>query len=150
MIFCLVVLGLPFAKFGGSSVLSWVGLEIGLQTAKIGLSEQLAGRLCCWLTDSVSTGRLGSPMFLQYLAGCPAVGHYRPFLDPVYAWVASMDTGRVYLLPRAIILIFKFLANALQGEGCLVSVSRHVTATKTFPHRCTCGGRRNLDKRLGP
>ena len=145
MIFYLVVLGLPFAwkKFGGGSVLSWVGLEIGLQTAKIGLSEQLAGRLCCWLTDSVSTGRLGSPMFLQCLGGCHAVGHYRPFLDPddpVYAWVASMDTGRVYLLPRAIILIFKFLANALQGEGCLVSVSRHVTATKTFPHRCTCGG----------
>ena len=62
--------------------------------------------------------------------GLTALGHFRPFLGPVYAWVASMDTGRVYLLPKAIILIFKFLAKALQGEGRLVSVSRRVTTPK--------------------
>ena len=59
VIFYLVVLGLPFAwkKFGGGSVLSWVGFEICLQSAKIGLSEQRARWLCRWLDDSVSTGR---------------------------------------------------------------------------------------------
>ena len=132
----LVVLGLPFAwkKFGGVSVLSWVGFEICLQSAKIGLSEQRARWLCRWLDDSVSTGwaRIAdvSAVLGRLSFGLTALGHFRPFLRPVYAWVASMDTGRVYLLPKAIILIFKFLAKALQGEGRLVSVSRHVTTPK--------------------
>ena len=38
--------------------------------------------------------------------------------------------GCLHLLPKAIILIFKLLAKALQGEGRLVSVSRHVTTPK--------------------
>ena len=136
VIFYLVVLGLPFAwkKFGGGSVLSWVGFEICLQSAKIGLSEQRARWLCRWLDDSVSTGRARiadvSAVLGRLSFGLTALGHCRPFLGPVYAWVASMDTGRVYLLPKAIILIFKFLAKALQGEGRLVSVSRHVTTPK--------------------
>ena len=38
--------------------------------------------------------------------------------------------GCLHLLPKAIILIFKLLAKALQGEGRLVSISRHVTTPK--------------------
>ena len=39
--------------------------------------------------------------------GFTALWHLRPFLGPVYAW----------RLPRALILIFRFLSRALEGDG---------------------------------
>ena len=93
VIFYLVVLGLPFAgkNFGGGS-------EICLQSAKIGLSEQHARWLCRWLDDSVSTGRARiadvSAVLGRLSFGLTALAHFRPFLGPVYAWVASICSRR--------------------------------------------------------
>ena len=107
-------MGLPFAwkKFGGGSAFTWVGFEICLRGAKIGLSEQRAKWLSNWLLDRVAAGHAiaadVSAVLGRLSFGLTALGHLRPFLGPVYAWVASVDGHRTYQLPKAIALIFKF------------------------------------------
>ena len=54
-------------------------------------------------------------------------------LSSVYAWAASLDHGRTYKVPRAIALIFKFLAEALSGTGRLVAAGKpHVSERELF------------------
>ena len=54
--------------------------------------------------------------------GLTALGHYRPFLGPVYVWVAAMQNFSVCRLPKAKQLIFQFLARVLDGDGRLLAV----------------------------
>ena len=69
-------------------------------------------------------------MSAQCWVACHALGHFRPFLGPVYAWVATLDHGRSYKVPRAIALIFKFLATALSGTGRLVAAGKPLAMEK--------------------
>lgn len=128
-IYFMTVLGLPFAwkKFKGGVDLAWVGFEISLKGSKLGLSVARSQWLVKWLSDTADVGRVRvadmSAVLGRLSFGLTALGHLRPFLGPVYAWTAAM-TGKVIWgqLPKAIILIFRFLARALAGSGRLVSV----------------------------
>ena len=129
IIYFMTVLGLPFAwkKFKGGVDLAWVGFEISLKGSKLGLSVARSQWLVKWLSETADTGRVRvadmSAVLGRLSFGLTALGHLRPFLGPVYAWTAAM-TGKVIWgqLPKAIILIFRFLAKALAGSGRLVSV----------------------------
>jgi hypothetical protein len=119
-IYFMTIVGLPFAwkKFQGGVDLAWVGFELCLKGSKLGLSLARSQWLVKWLSDTADLGRVRiadmSAVWGRLSFGLTALGHLRPFLGPVYAWTAAMTrkviTGN---LPKAIILIFKFLANAL-------------------------------------
>lgn len=128
-IYFMTIVGLPFAwkKFRGGVDLAWVGFEICLKGSKLGLSAARSQWLIKWLSDAADVGRVRvadmSAVLGRLSFGLTALGHLRPFLGPVYAWTAAM-TGKVILgkLPKAIIVIFRFLAKALAGGGRLASV----------------------------
>ena len=145
IIYFMTVLGLPFAwkKVKGGVDLAWVGFEISLKGSKLGLSVARSQWLVKWLSETADTGRVRvadmSAVLGRLSFGLTALGHLRPFLGPVYAWTAAM-TGKVIWgqLPKAIILIFRFLAKALAGSGRLVSVPPAPgRASRAFPDRCT-------------
>ena len=128
LIFLYVVLGLPFTwkKFRGGVELTWVGFEIVLKGAKLGLSSSRAQWLVKWLRTTADLGQAKiadvSSVLGRLSFGLTALGHYRPFLGPVYAWVAAMQNFSVCRLPKAIQLIFRFLAKVLDGDGRLLAV----------------------------
>ena len=139
VIFFFVLLGLPFSwrKFKGGGEFCWVGLELNLRESKLGLSAQRAQWLIQWLTKTTAADCFKiadvSAVLGRLSFALTALGHLRPFLGPVYAWVASLDHRRAYKVPRAISLIFKFLAKALGGGGRLTSAGKaHAVEKELF------------------
>ena len=139
VIFFFVLLGLPFSwrKFKGGGEFCWVGLELNLRESKLGLSVQRAQWLIQWLTKTTAADYVKiadvSAVLGRLSFALTALGHLRPFLGPVYAWVASLDHRHAYKVPRAISLIFKFLAKALGGGGRLTSAGKaHAVEKELF------------------
>ena len=139
VIFFFVLLGLPFSwrKFKGGGEFCWVGLELNLRESKLGLSVQRAQWLIQWLTKTTAADCVKiadvSAVLGRLSFALTALGHLRPFLGPVYAWVASLDHRHAYKVPRAISLIFKFLAKALGGGGRLTSAGKaHAVEKELF------------------
>jgi len=124
-IFLLEVLGLPFAwkKFKGGIDVEWVGFELCLKGARLGLSEVRAQWLIEWLATTAQRGTVKIAELASVLGrlsfGLTALGHLRPFLGPIYAWVAAMGSLGECKVPKALVLIFRFLAAALEGSGRL-------------------------------
>ena len=102
VIFFFVVLGLPFSwhKFKGGDEFGWVGFVLNIRECKLGLSVQRAQWLVKWLsqTSTPSCVRIAdvSAVLGRLSFALSALGHFRPFLGPVYAWAASLDHGRTY------------------------------------------------------
>eukprot|EP00435_Cladocopium_sp_Y103_P039501 s2825_g10.t1 len=103
----------------------------------LGLSEVRARWLICWLEkaaegNSVQVAELSSVLG-RLSFGLTALGHLRPFLGPVYAWVAAMDGKGLCRVPKALVLIFKFLARALEvGRLSKVGRKRQGTVQELF------------------
>ena len=131
-----MILGLPFSwrKFMGGEEFGWVGFVLNVRDCKLGLSVQRAQWLVQWLnrTSSASCVKIAdvSAVLGRLSFALTALGHFRPFLGPVYAWVATLDHGRSYKVPRAIALIFKFLATALSGTGRLMAAGKPLAMEK--------------------
>ena len=134
-IFMYVLLGVPFAwkKFVGGPEFTWVGFAMNIRVGALGLSESRAVWAINWLESTAVQGlvrvadvraALGRLSFLH----CP--GHLRPFLGPIYAWVAVLDSCRRYQVPKATILIMQYLARALKGLGRLKPVGTPVAGEK--------------------
>jgi hypothetical protein len=127
-IFFFVILGLPFSwkKFAGGLQLSWVGFTIDLESCALGLSVGRATWAMQWLRDRAAEGKARVADMCAVLGrlsfALSALDHLRPFLGPIYAWVAALEHARVYKLPKAIKLIMLFLAKALEGSGRLTLV----------------------------
>ena len=133
-IYFLQILGLPFAwhKFHGRLQFEWVGFQICLDGCKLGISERRSQWLVGWLRQACNEGQVQvadmSAVLGRLSFALTALGHLRPFLGPIYAWVAAV-TGkmRVARLPKALKLIFSFLCTALDGDGRLRALGRKVS-----------------------
>ena len=127
-IFYLEVLGLPFAwkKFKGGLDVEWVGFQICLKGARLGLSEIRARWLINWLSATAQRGIVKISDLASVVGrlsfGLTALGHLRPFLGPIYAWVAAMNGFGECKVLKALVLIFRFLAVALDDSGRLAKV----------------------------
>ena len=131
-IFFSVLLGLPFSwrKFRGGVEFCWVGFTICLKERSlgIGISARRADWLVSWLSKAacekcVCVADLRAVLGRLSFA-LTALGHLRPFLGPVYTWIAVAEVRCLCQLPTALIFIFGFLATALKTGGRLVPVGR--------------------------
>ena len=135
-IFIYVLLGVPFAwkKFVGGPEFTWVGFAVNVRVGALGLSESRATWAINWLQSTAVQGLVRVADMRAALGrlsfALSALGHLRPFLGPIYAWVAVLDSCRRYQLPKAIILIMQFLAKALRGLGRLTPVGAPVACEK--------------------
>ena len=95
IVFYYVLMGLPFSwkKFIGGTTFQWVGFELVLKGAKLGISLQRAQWLIRWLNSTAQAGQV-KVADMQAVLGrlsfaLTALGHLRPFLGPMYAWGSS-------------------------------------------------------------
>ncbi|CAE7588864.1 unnamed protein product [Symbiodinium sp. CCMP2592] len=136
-IFLYVLLGVPVSwkKFIGGLEFSWVGFALNIRIAALGLSASRAAWAINWLESIAAQGHVRVGDMRAALGrmsfALSALGHLRPFLGPIYAWVAVLDnTTRRYQLSKAIILVLLFLAKALKGQGRLAPVGVRATCEK--------------------
>ena len=135
-IFMYVLLGVPFAwkKFVGGPEFTWVGFTMNIRVGALGLSESRAVWAINWLESTAVQGLVRVADVRAALGrlsfALSALGHLRPFLGPIYAWVAVLDSCRRYQVPKAIILIMQYLARALKGLGRLKPVRTPVAGEK--------------------
>eukprot|EP00438_Fugacium_kawagutii_P010279 Skav225676 [mRNA] locus=scaffold1924:371329:372228:- [translate_table: standard] len=130
-IYFLQILGLPFVwlKFHGGLQFEWVGFQICLDGCQLGTSEQRAQWLVKWLREACADGQVVladvSAVLGRLSFALTALGHLRPFLGPIYAWVAALvGKTSVAKLPKALKLIFTFSCLALEGGGRLQSLGQ--------------------------
>lgn len=115
----LELFGTPFTwhKFGGGFSMEWVGYFLDYKTFSIGISESRARWLVKWLRDTLASGGTRGADMEEVLGrlrfASNALVHIRPWLAPMYAWIASTPPLAYLPLPVLIKLIFRMLIEAL-------------------------------------
>ena len=111
-----------------ASACACVGEAVCGLGSNVNISERRADWLVSWLSKAACEKRVCVADLRAVLGrlsfALTALGHLRPFLGPVYAWIAVAEVRRLCQLPKALIFIFGFLATALKTGGCLVPVGR--------------------------
>jgi len=119
----MAVIGIPFRwkKFRGGTEINWIGYWIDVRAFRLGISEKRAAWLANWLRVQVEAGRVDM-QDLEAVLGrlCFAVApleFLRPFLAPIYAWMAAIGHRGNMALPWAIRFLFVYLAGKIEGDG---------------------------------
>ena len=122
-VFFLSLLGVPFSwkKFKGGTELDWIGYWMDVRASRFGVSLKRATWLSSWLRARVAEGRVDM-RDLEAVLGrlCFAVGpleFLRPFLAPIYAWVAAVAHRGIMVLPWSVRFLFVHIADQFDGDG---------------------------------
>ena len=114
-IFLLEILGIPFAwhKFRGGAEHGWIGFSISAHQRLLGISRSRADWMIGWIRKVKSDGFVNIADMGAVLGrlsfGLTVLPLLRPFLGPLYAWVAAVRHCHVLKLPKAIYMILSFL-----------------------------------------
>lgn len=93
----LVALGVPFSwgKCQGGLVAGWVGYQVDLKQRAVGISEKRARWLHEWCQKTLRAGSARIADMRAVLGrmsfAFSAIEHLRPFLGPLYQWVAVVS-----------------------------------------------------------
>ena len=127
VLFLVVGLPLSWKKIEGGESMSWVGYEVLLREAKLGVTEKralwLGSRYSKLLEEKVvKVGRfqegLGRAAFV-----CSALEYDRPFLAPLYTFASLYDPEATRPLPLYVLATLQFLKGQLARRrhiGCAV------------------------------
>ena len=122
------VLRVPFAwkKFAGGHEFEWVGFWINIDTLSAGISEKRKTWVLKWI-DEVTGDTLVKVKNCQEVLGrlqfvATALITMKPFLGPLYAWIASLPEQSCLPLPVSIKLILRFIAVLLQRCNAMAVV----------------------------
>ena len=132
------VFGLPISwmKCSGGFIFPWVGLEINLRECKLGISEKRAQWLEGWYSATLDHGiilirdlreALGRMSFVY-----GALTSDRPFLGPLYTWVAVSNPSGVLELPVFVRLILQWLRGRLRIRRSASCVARTGPRSESF------------------
>ena len=114
-IFLLEILGIPFAwhKFRGGAEHGWIGFSISAHQRLLGISKSRADWMIGWIRKVKSDGFVNIADMGAVLGrlsfGLTVLPLLRPFLGPLYAWVAAVRHCHILKLPKAIYMILSFL-----------------------------------------
>ena len=117
VLFLVVGLPLSWKKIEGGESMSWVGYEVLLREAKLGVTEKRALWLGSWYSKLleekvVKVGRfqegLGRAAFV-----CSALEYDRPFLAPLYTFASLYDPEATRPLPLYVLATLQFLKGQL-------------------------------------
>ena len=124
------ILGIPFAwgKAGGGLTYEWIGFRMDLTLFEVGLAESRRKWLTEWRQETLDKKAILVQHMadvlgrLQYIA--LVLDQLRPFLGPLYAWVAATPGGACLRLPPFLRLIFSLLLKTLEKGPAMVSARR--------------------------
>ena len=119
-LYVLEILEIPLSwkKVAGGTSLCWIGYQLDVATYEKGIGPSKVAWLCEWvagkLRDGCVQGRVMKGVLgrLSFVAG--ALPHVRPFLGPIYAWVAQLPQGLVATLPLSICLLLEFIKKEVE------------------------------------
>ena len=157
-----VVCGTPFSwpKTKGGLVNEWVGYMLDYARFEVGISEKRCYWLILWIKDIVD----GKSFLVRAMAEglgrlsycCGALEYGRPFLGPVFAWVAAAPSGAFLPAPAYVRLTLRWVSDQLQRGKRMVSVRRPAQGTVMFKadakgedHRVVLGGYEIIQGQLG-
>jgi hypothetical protein len=114
------VFGFPiqWSKTVGGFSYAWIGLEVNLSEYQLGISERRAAWMDSWFTRVLESKRvlirdlrdaLGRMSFVY-----GALASDRPFLGPLYSYVAVTDLSAVHEPPIFVLLIIRWLRQQLR------------------------------------
>ncbi len=118
----LVLFGFPlkWRKTAGGDEVDWVGYHIVLRNFSLGLSERRATWAITWCSSLARAGaaKIGDLRDglgrLSFAVG--ALEHERPFLAPLFAFVARHPTAAVRKLPTFVRLLLTYLADRISAR----------------------------------
>ena len=123
IIFMYTLLGYPFSwkKFRGGDVVGWIGYEIDFGRFSVGISLGRARWLIEWVGKTLEEGKVLVDDLVAVLGRfCFAMGpldFLRPFLAPIFAWVAAVRGAGRLMVPWSVAFLLRFLAGQLGGAG---------------------------------
>ena len=99
--------------------IEWIGYALDLSRFELGITEKRTQWAIRWISDKIREGcvRLGEMREglgrLQFVAG--PLEHLRPFLGPIYGWVAAAPRYAKPRMPVMIRLILEFIVRELSA-----------------------------------
>ena len=115
----LEVLGVPLTwkKVKGGLLVDWIGLRVDVRGYRLGLSDSRLEWAKAWtrrvaeapgiLVSEISEG-LGRLIFITGPLGCA-----RPFLGPIYAWIAACPPGAFLTPPLIVRMVLRWFAEVI-------------------------------------
>ncbi len=138
IIILFVVLGVPlsWAKIQGGHRLAWIGYEVCLSSLSLGISESRARWAVDWLHRVSRDGYTDIDDFraalgrLTFVAG--VLQWDRPFLAPMYVYVATHSYGGHCRVPIYVRLVAKYLASRIARRRMFPSAETRCTVREAF------------------
>ncbi len=138
VIVILRLLGIPLSwhKIQGGSEITWIGYSIQLSPLAVGISASRAAWASAWMLraardGAIDVGELRSVVGrLAFVAG--ALEYERPFLSPLFTFLAIHPGRGIRELPTYVRLVLKFLAMRLQERRYYPSVVARTRQSQPF------------------
>ncbi|CAE7239965.1 unnamed protein product, partial [Symbiodinium necroappetens] len=113
-VFLGAMIELPLEEARGAEH-GWIGFSIAAHQRLLGISKSRADWMVGWIRKVKSDGFVNIADMGAVLGrlsfGLTLLPLLRPFLGPLYAWVAAVKHCHIKKLPKAIVLILSFLEN---------------------------------------
>jgi hypothetical protein len=132
------MIGTPFSwkKLRGGLSQEWLGYWVDYVRFEVGLSEKRAMWLKTWLDGVVS----GSPILVRALSeglgrlgfACGPLEWGRPFLGPLYSWVAALPAGAYLPLPPMVRTTLCWIRDQLAAGNRMSSAKKSTQAGCLF------------------
>ena len=123
-----MALGVPWKwrKFRGGYRQTWIGYLVDSDTFVLGISESRAEWMQNWIRKTISEGTVDVNDLravlgrIGFMLG--VLDYLKPFVIPLFAWVASVEHMGKMMLPWSVAFILEFLAQhgAHSAEGAVI------------------------------
>ena len=133
LLMCLVALAafgaqLKWTKVGGGQVYEWIGYAEDLTRFALGISVKRRDWLLKWIGDTLELGAV-LVQEMQEVVGrfgfaYQVLEYDRPFLAPIYAWVAAVPPGSCLEVPAMLKLVLRWLARRLRERHMIPALER--------------------------
>ena len=115
----LAILQVPikWEKTSGGQRVEWIGYLFNFETLQMGLSRRRAEWIATWLTNAAEAKLVSVRDFMGTVGrigfAAEVLRHLKPFMAPLYAWLASNNSSSVLSLPPALILLSRWFAGRI-------------------------------------
>jgi hypothetical protein len=115
----LFVFGVPmkFKKFRGGYTVAWIGYEVCYRSYSLGLSAERSVWIGAWIQKAQADSRIKTLDMAAFLGrlnfAAGVLAGIRPFMGPMYAWLAAVHGRKEAKIPLYVLLILKWIQRRL-------------------------------------
>ena len=129
---------IKWSKTSGGATLTWIGFEFNFSQLSFGLSRGRAEWVSSWVEKV--TGDFKDILVIRQMEGflgrfgfaAQVLRHMRPFLAPLYSWVAMANKSHCSRVPVAIRLVIKWIAKLVLEKPMVTMRAIRTSAGEVF------------------